>query len=491
MTTRTATLLMAGLTACTGNETSVATLNPDLVIATDALDSSAVDFGEVVVPYSDSQYFQVLNAGRAPLTVSSISLADDVGVYTLSNDSLTVEQDEAVSVLVGFVPTTFLTYDTEIVIVSNDPDEPEKRVPLLGKGVDGPVPEISVDPLTLDFGDVAAGASSTLWFTVTNVGDGPLSVSPTTLSGSGNFALVTDPGNQTLAEAGGAFTSVVTYTRPKGQETGDWGRVAIPSNDPLSPEVEVLFLANGGGDYEYPVAVIDAPDPVYPLDTVQLDGSGSYDPEGFEPLTYTWTLDSQPSVSTTEISDEGDDAPTLFIDTAGEYSVSLRVMNTIGVLSAPARWEVEAIPEDSIYVVLSWSTDDSDLDLHLMQDGATFYGKPGDCCWCNPNPSWGESGTTDDPALALDNRVGRGPENINIETPADDDYYVRAHYYQDNGGGTTAATVQIFVEGLLAYEESRTLTHNQVWDVAYVRWPDAVVIEENADPYAASARTCE
>jgi hypothetical protein len=484
-------IAVLALAACSGNDTTVNKLQPDLVVATEALDSSEVDFGEVVVPYGASQYFQVLNAGRAPLEVSSIALADDEGVFTLSEASLTVEQDEAVSVQVDFLPATYLPYSTEIILLSNDPDEPEKRVPLLGEGVDGPVPSISVDPLTLDFGDVAAGSSSTLWFTVTNVGDGPLSVEPTLLSGSGNFALVTDPGGQTLAEDGGAFTSVVTYTRPAGQETGDWGRVEIPSNDPRNPSVEVLFLANGGGDYEYPVALIDAPDAVVPLDTVVLDGTGSYDPEGFTPLSYSWTLETQPEVSTTELSDSADDAPTLFIDAAGEYAVSLRVMNTIGVLSAPARWQVEAVPEDDVYVILSWSTNDSDLDLHLLRGGAEFYEKPGDCCWCNPNPSWGESGTTDDPALALDNRVGRGPENINIEQPADDDYSVRVHYFQDNGGGTTAATVQIYVEGLLQYEESRQLTHNQLWDVAYVRWPAAVVVEENADPYAAPARDCD
>ena len=53
------------------SDTNIRQLTPDLVLATEALDSSSVDFGEVGVPYSDSQCFQVINAGRAPLEVGS------------------------------------------------------------------------------------------------------------------------------------------------------------------------------------------------------------------------------------------------------------------------------------------------------------------------------------------------------------------------------------------------------------------------------------
>ena len=112
---------------------------------------------------------------------------------------------------------------------------------------------------------------------------------------------------------------------------------------------------------------------------------------------------------------------------------------------------VAAVPEEDLYVLLSWNTGNSDLDLHLVQaDPANYFEVPEDCCYCNPNPNWGEgSDELDDPVLALDNRVGFGPENINIEDPQSGTYYVRVHYFRDNSGGPTEATLSIYVAGEL------------------------------------------
>ncbi|MCB9777113.1 MAG: choice-of-anchor D domain-containing protein [Alphaproteobacteria bacterium] len=477
------------LAACDGGpDNNLNKLYPEIVVAPDTL-----ELGEVVVPYSSSQELQVINAGRADLTISSIALAENTSrpaAFTVTPATATLGPDESVAVLVTFAPDTYVDYGTSLVIESDDPDRPLISVPILAEGIDGPVPELSIDTLALDFGEVDAFETEQAAFTITNSGTGPLEI----LDGSGQtgddaFTLLSDPVGAVI-EPGGSFPVIVQYEPDS--TLGEWGQYKVVSNDPLEPELNVLFIGNGGGDYNYPVAIIEADTTAAPLDTLLLDGSSSYDPQGYEPLSYEWVLLDQPGVSTTRISDPSAAAPSMFLDAAGTYTALLTVENSIGLRSDTVAHSVAAIPVDDLYVIMSWNTGNSDLDLHLVQDDPdNYFESPEDCCFCNPNPRWGESGDADDPLLALDNRVGYGPENINIEDPVDGLYYIRVHYFIDNSGGPTEATVKIYVGGEEAATYSKVLTQNQVWDVAWVDTSDGSVIEDNADPYNSPHRECQ
>ncbi len=471
--------------ACGGSDTTVNQLYPDIAVAPES-----VDFGDVVVLYDATQTIQLVNAGRATLEVSSIAVeGNDDAVFNVYPDSVELAPDDSMGVDIGFAPATYLLYERDLVVKSNDPDTPELRVPLRGEGVDGPVPDISLSTNSLDFGTVPVGSTEVLYFTITNVGDGDLTIGDTTQSGSGAFQVTTWPDGQTLAGEGGMFTVIVEYAPTS--DAGDNGSLTIQSNDPDEPEVEVLFVGNGGGSFDYPVADIDCPGTVDPPDTIDLDGTGSYDPNGYEPLTYQWSLVSSPEGSSAEIDDEAADFTSMFVDLAGTYEVQLQVTNSMGLTSSPARCEFEAEPSESLHVEMFWNTGDTDFDLHLVQDGYDFLEKPGDCCWCNPNPNWGESGSGDDPELALDNRAGYGPENIRLDTPADGNYFVKVHYFEDRGGGTTTATVRIWIDGVLEDETSQVFDHqNRVWDVGYVKWPEGVFVEQENDLYKPDTKEC-
>jgi hypothetical protein len=82
------------------------------------------------------------------------------------------------------------------------------------------------------------------------------------------------------------------------------GGVALPN---LAP------TANAGSDQQ-----------VYVTNNVQLDGSGSSDPEGAA-LTYAWSFASRPAGSTAALSDASAVNPTFHIDKAGTYELSLVV----------------------------------------------------------------------------------------------------------------------------------------------------------------------
>lgn len=228
-----------------------------------------------------------------------------------------------------------------------------------------------------------------------------------------------------------------------------------------------------------PVAEAGADFGVLPLENVQLDGTGSYDPSGLDPLVYEWTMVSKPQGSTTSLSSTSVAEPTFFADLAGVYVFELTVMNTDGTWdTTPDVVQVEAIPLDGFYVELSWDNN-NDLDLHILDGGAALW-SDGDCNYCNLNPSWGPGGADDDPSLDADAIYGYGPETTTIDVPASGSYGINVHYYGLNGGSdcdgftcpSTEATVKVYIGGILAHEFTRTMNDaGQVWDVASIDWP--------------------
>ena len=89
-----------------------------------------------------------------------------------------------------------------------------------------------------------------------------------------------------------------------------------------------------------PVAVPGPNQTVGVGQTVQLDGSGSFDPSGF-PLTYLWTL-TAPTGSKATLSSATSVNPTFVADVAGTYKATL-VVNDGSVSSAPATVTITAM----------------------------------------------------------------------------------------------------------------------------------------------------
>ena len=471
-----------GLLACEP-EQQLNVLVPELTLSPDV-----VHFGEVVVDYTDTAVVEVINTGQAPLIVE-LAFADFENVYSVEPESFELPRGERIELSLEFTPATYKDYDTALVFSTNIEESRTVELEITGLGGDGPTPDIDIDPASLDFDVVPPGDAETLWFTVSNKGDGDLLIGSTEQSGSGAFTLIGDPAFQTIP-ADGSTQLIVLYS-PTTIE-GDHGALSVTSNDPDEAETIVTLLGNGGGDFEYPVAVIEGPDAVDPPETIQLDGSESYDPDGWELTDYEWTLVRLPDGSGGTLQDTVGDATEAYFDIAGRYEVQLVVTNELGVASAPASYDIEAIPTDAIHVEMIWDASSADVDLHLLQSpDAELFNRPDDVCYCNPNPSWGSSSTDDDPSLDLDDVGGYGPENINIQTPADGDYPIRVHYYDNNGDGALTSTVRVYLDGALFSEESMVLTRNEVWDAGIIHWPDGTVEAESNALYEIDERGCE
>jgi hypothetical protein len=472
-------LLLAVLVACK-QDTGIVQLEPRIAVA-----PAILDFGDVPSPVEASDVVFVTNNGRAPLELQ-VDL-EGAGAFSYDLDENEVLIGETLAIPVHFRPPTFLEYDGELVFMSNDPESPEVRVPLMGRGIAAPLPDIQISPLTLDFGEVAQGASGTQFLLLRNDGDAALTLGSVVQAGSGAFALQTDPSNGVV----GPRTEVpviLTYT-PFG-DLGDSGTLTFPSDDPDEPELTVVLLGNGGGDYEYPIADIDCPGGSEPPAWVDLDGSGSSDPAGLLPLTYAWTLLDKPEGSQESLTNLVTDTTRLFTDVAGDYEVQLVVTNAAGTVSAPDRCAIAAVPADELHVELSWDTPAADLDLHLARGDAAIFEVGEDCSFCAISPQWGAANPDDDPRLDLDDQGGFGPENINIREPSDAAYTVRVHYWEEHGDDVVTARVRVYSYGLLAWEGTRTMERDEVWDVGLVNWPAGTFGAYSTVNYTSPTRLC-
>lgn len=457
-------------------------IDPDIVAFT-----PTVDFGGVVVLYDAEAKATVGNVSRAPLTITSISFGDDAdGVYTLSYEgTLPIElgEEETLDVNLGFEPATYIDYNRNLIIGSDDPDTPQLFIPLSGSGVDGPIPDIALSPGSVDFGLITAGTRTQKFFTMTNEGEGPLTITGMRIDGAASFSFPS--ASAVPFDIGpGATTTVIVEYAPTA-EGGDNARAVIESNDPDEGSSEVVLLGNGGGDFQYPIAQIECPSgAVAPPITVPMDGRRSSDPLGGE-LTYQWEVIGRPAGSRGDMLSPNDPYTEVFADIAGEWTVQLEVTNEIGLTSEPATCTFTAVPEDNVHVEMSWDSGSTDLDLHLIQAGFTPFDIRGDCHYCNPNPEWGESGGFDDPVLALDDTTGFGPENIQLDSPYPGDYEVFVHFWSDSRADRTIpviATVKVWINGVLEHEESKAMDRYDMWEVGFVRYNDD---EQGFGPYNA------
>ncbi len=236
-----------------------------------------------------------------------------------------------------------------------------------------------------------------------------------------------------------------------------------------------------------PVARAGADQRVATLTSVLLDGSASADPNGLEPLTFNWTLVSKPPGSSAVLNAPWSAQPSFTADAIGDYRATLAVQNTEGVWdSTPDEVVVTAGPTEGLFVQLRWSTDETDLDLHLLREGADLWDAVGDCHFCNLNPEWGLAGPLDNPSLDDDSSNGFGPETATIDAPADGGYRVAVHYYGEGRYGEecaldpcppTVATVSVYVNGTLTQTWTRVMSgRGTVWNAGEVRWPGPTLI---------------
>ena len=129
------------------------------------------------------------------------------------------------------------TYEAALVITTNDPENPELVVDVT-VNVTG-APGITIEPGSIDFGDVIDGNEATQEVEITNSGTDVLNVSDITVEGD---AFSVDFDDAFSLEVGESETVLVTFT-PDG--AGDYsGTLTVESDAPSSPD-EVALTGTG------------------------------------------------------------------------------------------------------------------------------------------------------------------------------------------------------------------------------------------------------
>ena len=484
-------LFALALIGCGPPDTTITKLTPDVTVA-----PGEFAFGEVVPSFSVDKTVQVVNAGRTTLEIDAIALQSEENAFALSVEPA-VDEDgtelegwelapgESLPVTVSFAPADLVSYDSVVVIDSNDEDTPSLELSVTGTGVIGPQPDINISVEAIDFGTIATGETATEYLLVENVGDGPLEMLETEQSGSGAFSVVTNPVGSTIP-AGSSATVLLEYT-PDGGLSGHSGTLTFGSNDPDEPTVSVeLTGGDGGPDVDYPVAIITGPTELTPPATLMLDGSESTSADD-SLLTYNWNIIDAPPQSNIEIANPTSAIATMVVDVAGSYTVELSVTDGTGLTSAPSQHTVVARPVEELYIALTWDKGNSDLDLHVVPSGGVFWGED-DLSFCNTEVDWGESGSG---THSGDDDDGYGPETVNISV-SDTGYHIGVHYFEDNGGAEAEATVTVYLNGEPHETLSMTLVHNYFWRVGYTSIEDGLgaFVPSDDAPYFSSIREC-
>jgi hypothetical protein len=149
-----------------------------------------------------------------------------------------------------------------------------------------------------------------------------------------------------------------------------------------------------------------------------------------------------------------------------------------------ARIDVSAIaappPLENVglHIRVSWNTDLTDVDTHVIAPGGQMWTCEGDCYFSNPNPNWGDPNRwEDDPFLDTDDVDGFGPENVNIQDPIPGTYTVLIHYWDTHGGNTPDTEVEVltFNNRIGSYGPVSTPNVDDVWRVVEIDWPGPVV----------------
>ena len=157
----------------------------------------------------------------------------------------------------------------------------------------------------------------------------------------------------------------------------------------------------------------------------------------------------------------------------GNYTVNLTVTNPAGRDTATGTITIFA----RIVIELTWDTNCTNLDSHFIFPGQRMWNSFYDCYWGNMKPDWDGSWNLSpgDPVLDADVSHGYGPEHITFPDPQyNGTYRYKVHYFSGCYGPSNA-TVKIWINNVLVFEESKLLYEDEVWDCAYIEWPSGNV----------------
>jgi hypothetical protein len=451
--------------------------------------AASYDAGVVPVLNESIVNIPVLSVGRAQLNVTNVQLIADGGAFTLKSfPTDPIDPDNNVPIVVSFVPPQQQAYGSTVTFDTDDMDNPHFSVALTGAG--STKAGMTVDPASIDFGRVNECTSALQTFTITSTGTADLIIEDIDFvdGGSPAFSKVgswTTPVTIPVKDHNGLMGSItltVKMTAAQGMHDPQMGGIHIRGTDPDHRDVVIPL---SGTVNQAPVPSIAMMGNAAPGQTVMVDGSASMDPDGDNPITYKWSLKSQPLSAMSVLAPPDQAMASMMLDpvTPGSYVVQLDVTDSAGAKNCmPATSTVVAAPAEKILVEMFWDNQITDIDLHLLRTPTSVIGRaPDDCFYQNPNPDWDSSGAPSDgdPLLERDALTGYGPEILGYKEPLNNsNMRVVADFASSHlaTNPSSNVTIRVYIFGVVKFEQTKLLTSaGQRWPAVDISWPSGTV----------------
>ncbi|TAK31038.1 MAG: hypothetical protein EPO40_05980 [Myxococcaceae bacterium] len=215
-------------------------------------------------------------------------------------------------------------------------------------------------------------------------------------------------------------------------------------------------------------------------------------------VSYRWEVVSAPPGGASTFGSATTPSTTFTTVIVGTYTLRFTVTDAAG--RTASCMTTVTMQGHGLRVELIWDAGDSasrvDMDLQVHNRLATAWavtaGSANVCYWNNRNPEWDAAGAVDNPALDVDNLLGRGPENVRVDTPPTSQVYsVGTYFWEDDRaralvGTPVGVTVRIYCGDTLAAppftrslragasgRPTSTNLANDFWRVARVQFTSA------------------
>ena len=491
------------LLAC--GETKTSSIPPGIQLQTP--EGSALGqlvFGDWPINQTLSREFVVVSTTRTSLTVSGIEF-DGVedGIFAVEPAQFVVPPLGSVTVKVDFTPGAPIPYlGGELLVRSDDPENPELRVPLSGNGLESDLhvvgcvkdrcSETTVSPPeTLHLGEVIGGSKiAKARITLQNQGGALLQITRIAFADpdpaiAAGWQLPPNSGATSLDR--GATTVFDINFHPPADPLGPAEvTLVVETTSTLSPKVELKITAEVVPNTPpeaclylkeiRPIGeeVIElnpgdpVPDVIEPTDVLIFEARAregcSGDEQDGEEVTYHFELAEGPDPRKELEPVLGERSQILYrAEYVGAgFKMRLEVEDSLGARSGtdaegvPAEVVFDVFPRADIATQIEWDSEFVDVDLHFVRGGADatdlFTAEDAFCAdplrsqnFCSGvKVDWGMVGlSTDDPQVLKDS-LGEGAlvETVTLDGPEreGESYAIYAHFYEDKRLARPGAT---------------------------------------------------
>ena len=224
-----------------------ASATPDIRVS-----PSTLSFGDVPAIEEDGSTtvhtatVTITNEGDGDLQLGDIAFADPTSPFSWSNlSSVRIAPGDTATLQVTFEPQSSEARTDQLLIESNDPDEPKLDVDVDGAGI---APQLQLSPTAHDFGTLGVGCDEQQVFQVQNTGTADLDVYDVTLT-TASTELSLDLDLEGFADfpwtlAPGEVRSFAVEHLPL-DEIPDSAFLQVDSNDPYAASAAAAVTANG------------------------------------------------------------------------------------------------------------------------------------------------------------------------------------------------------------------------------------------------------